>query len=172
MSKFSSLDKLDAVNRYINGIESYRDIGKSIGIDHKSIVKWVRQFKNNGFNAFMNKCTTYTSTFKLEVLNYMAEHGTSLCETAAIFNIPAHSTVANWKMKLETSGIGALRSNKERDIPMKNKANKQTNHNSTKGSVKELEDRIKQLEMENEYLKKLNALVQSKEKSTMKTKRK
>ena len=40
------------------------------------------------------------------------------------------------------------------------------------GSVEELEERIKQLEMENEYLKKLNALVQHKEKSPNRTKHK
>ena len=31
----------------------------------------------------------YTKQFKLDVLNYMIEHGTSLNETAAIFKIPA-----------------------------------------------------------------------------------
>lgn len=40
------------------------------------------------------------------------------------------------------------------------------------GSVEALEQRIRQLEMENEYLKKLNALVQDKEKSPNKTKHK
>ncbi|PYF01283.1 hypothetical protein BJ095_1822 [Ureibacillus chungkukjangi] len=40
------------------------------------------------------------------------------------------------------------------------------------GSVEELEARIKQLEMENAYLKKLNTLVQMKEKLPTKSKRK
>ncbi|MCZ2258198.1 transposase [Sporosarcina sp. G11-34] len=42
--------------------------------------------------------------------------------------------------------------------------------NTANYSVESLEARIKQLEMENEYLKKLNALVQNKEKSPKKTK--
>lgn len=82
--------------------KSYREIGKSIEIDHKSIVKWVRQYNYNGAEALVKRCTSYTQMFKLEVLQYMTENGTSLCESAAIFNIPAHSTLAVWKRKFET----------------------------------------------------------------------
>ncbi len=49
---------------------------------------------------------------------------------------------------------------------MKKEAGKQTKQALDSGSVEALEKRIKQLEMENEYLKKLNALVQDKEKSS------
>ena len=49
---------------------------------------------------------------------------------------------------------------------------KQTKQTPAEGSVEALEARIKQLRMENAYLKKLNALVQNKEKSPNKTKRK
>ncbi|MBG9578442.1 transposase, partial [Bacillus thuringiensis] len=55
---------------------------------------------------------------------------------------------------------------------MKKDSNKQLKQALADGSVEALEARIKQLEMENEYLKKLNALVQNKEKSRDKTKRK
>ncbi|COS68046.1 Uncharacterised protein [Streptococcus pneumoniae] len=55
---------------------------------------------------------------------------------------------------------------------MKKDSNKQLKQALAEGSVEALEARIKQLEMENEYLKKLNALVQNKEKSQNKTKRK
>ena len=99
----------------------------------------------------------------------MTENGTSLCETAAIFNIPAHSTLAVWKRKFETQGIEALQSQEQGRLSMKKDSNKQS---STDRSFEALEDRIKQLEMENEYLKKLNALVQNKEKSPNKTKHK
>ncbi|GAB0171985.1 hypothetical protein LSPCS325_54220, partial [Lysinibacillus sp. CTST325] len=48
---------------------------------------------------------------------------------------------------------------------MKKEFNKQSKQSPVEGSTETLEARIKQLEMENEYLKKLNALVQNKEKS-------
>ncbi len=54
---------------------------------------------------------------------------------------------------------------------MKKNSNSSTKR-SVEGSVEALEERIKQLEMENEYLKKLNALVRNKEKSPIRTKHK
>ena len=53
---------------------------------------------------------------------------------------------------------------------MKKELNKQPKQAPIEGSTEALQARIKQLEMENEYLKKLNALVQNKEKSLRKTK--
>ena len=47
---------------------------------------------------------------------------------------------------------------------------RQANNVLAEGSSEALQVRIKQLEMKNEYLKKLNALVQVKEKSPKKTK--
>ncbi|MEY9980662.1 CRISPR/Cas system-associated protein endoribonuclease Cas2, partial [Lysinibacillus sp. RC79] len=55
---------------------------------------------------------------------------------------------------------------------MKKEFNKQSKQSPVEGSTEALEAHIKQLEMENEYLKKLNALVQNKEKSPNRTKHK
>lgn len=55
---------------------------------------------------------------------------------------------------------------------MKKEPMKQSKQVPAEGYVEALEARIKQLEMENAYLKKLKALVQKKEKSPNKTKHK
>ena len=93
-------------------------------------------------------------------------------ETAAIFNIAAPSTILVWKKQFKTQGLDALQSKKKVRPSMKKDTKKQTKSTPLEGSVEALEARIKQLEMENEYLKKLNALVQIKKKSPKKTKRK
>ena len=36
----------------------------------------------------------------------MIENGTSISETAAIFNIPSYETVRKWKVAYETEGYG------------------------------------------------------------------
>ncbi|MGM7721342.1 transposase, partial [Metabacillus sp. Hm71] len=89
MAKFSAEDKLQAVQRYLNGNESSYELAKSLGTDNKAILKWVKQYEYNGVEAFVKLYTNYTQQFKLDVLNYMIEHGTSIMETAAIFNIAA-----------------------------------------------------------------------------------
>ena len=68
-------------------------------------------------------------------------------------------------------GLDALISKKKGRPSMKKEIESSTN-NPAEGSVKELEERIKQLEMENAYLKKLNTLVQMQEKLQTKSKRK
>jgi transposase-like protein len=169
MAKFTADDKLQAVKRFLNGNESSHEIGKSIGTDNKAVLKWVKQYEYNGLEAFVKPYTDYTLQFKIDVLNYMVEYGKSLNETAAIFNIAAPSTILVWKRKFETD---TLQSKKKGRLSMENGTKKQTKATLIEGSVEALEARIKQLEMENEYLKKLNALVQSKDKSPSKTKRK
>ncbi len=100
----------------------------------------------------------------------MIEHGTSFIETAAIFNIATPSTLRSWNKQLETKGFDALQSKKKGRPSMKKETNKQPKQTPVEGSTEALQARIKQLEMENEYLKKLNALVQAKETSPKKTK--
>ena len=99
----------------------------------------------------------------------MTEHGTSLYETA-IFKIAAASSIQNWKKQFETQGKDALQPKKKGRLSMKKETAKQPKKIPVEGSTEALQARIKQLEMENEYLKKLNALVQAKEKSPRKTK--
>ena len=53
---------------------------------------------------------------------------------------------------------------------MKKESNKQPKQTPVAGSTEALQAEIERLRMENEYLKKLNALVRSKEKSPKKTK--
>ncbi len=94
MFKYTAEDKIQAVVRYLNGKESSNDIAKSLGTDNKAILKWVKQYEYNGVGAFIQPYTNYTRMFKMNVLNFMIENGTSLNETAAIFKIPAPSTIS------------------------------------------------------------------------------
>lgn len=48
MAKFTTEDKLQAVNRYLNGNESSYEIAKSLGTNHKAILKWVKQYEYSG----------------------------------------------------------------------------------------------------------------------------
>ena len=170
MAKFTAEEKLQAVLRYMNGNESFKTIAQSIGADEKNIRVWKKQYEHNGAEAFVKRYTNYSAQFKLDVLNFMIENGTSLNETAAIFGIAAPSTILQWQKQFETKGFDALQSKKKGRPSMKKETNKQPKQVLGEGSPEALQARIKQLEMENAYLKKLNALVQAKEKSPKKTK--
>ena len=164
MAKFTAIQKLEAVNRAITGNESYVAIAHSLGVDDSSIHKWVQQYEHRGVEAFVKKYTNYSTQYKLDVLNYMIENGTSLYETAAIFKIPSPSTIYQWKQLLEKQGVNALQSKTKGRPSMKNELNTKVKKELVPGSIEALQAEIEQLRMENDYLKKLNALVQNKEK--------
>jgi transposase len=168
MAKITAEEKLQAVKRYLEGKEGQGCIANSIGVTKSILQAWIRQYHHHGESTFVRSYTTYSLEDKLKVLNYMKEHRMSIRETAAIFNLPTHSALLRWKSQLETEGVDALISKKKGRPSMKEKK-KPT---QVEGSTEALQAEIERLRMENAYLKKLNALVQSKEKSQSKTKRK
>lgn len=171
MFMFSPKDKMTAVERYLLGTESQREVAASIGVCHSHLRSWIRHYQYHGPAAFENTCTSYAVETKLEILAYMHEHGLSVRKTAAIFNIPAHATLQRWLKIVERDGPDGLRPTKKGDPVMKkNTSNQETNPSSKDPSVKALQAEIEYLRMENAYLKKLNALVQNKEKSQKRTK--
>lgn len=61
MAKFTAEDKLQAVERYLNGNESSNEIAKSLRTDNKAILKWVKQYEYNGVEAFIKRYTNYSA---------------------------------------------------------------------------------------------------------------
>jgi transposase len=169
MVKFNADDKLLAVQRYLDGIGTYASIGAAIGTSENIVRTWVMQYEHHGEEAFNKSYTSYSAQFKLDVLNYMNDHGTSPNETAAIFKITSPALIRKWRIQFETQGIDALESKKKGRLTMKKKSKKIT---TVEGSVEALQAEIEDLRMEIAYLKKLNALVQNKEKLQSETKRK
>lgn len=172
MAKLTVEQRIQAVQRYVNGHESMNEIAKDTGVTIRVIGDWVRLYQVNGIEAFLKSYTNYSAEYKMSVLNYMNETGTSSIDTAAIFNISSPGMIRNWKKKFEIGGYDALVSKKKGQSSMKKDTKKTMKSTPAEGSVEELEARIKQLEMENAYLKKLNTLVQMQEKLPTKLKRK
>ncbi|PEL07405.1 IS3 family transposase [Bacillus sp. AFS017336] len=159
MTKFTSDERLIAVKRYLEGDESLKEISDSIGVDHSVFLTWIQKYQYHGEKAFQKSYTSYNLQFKLDVLNYMNEQGTSIRETAAIFNIPTPSTLYQWKRQLETIGKDALVS-KKKGRPSLNKKNLNTGSNKevAEGSIEALRAENERLRMENAYFKKVECL--------------
>lgn len=174
MSKYTVEVKLQAVERYLTGNESYQTIAESIGAAKSQVITWVKLFEAQGEKGFKKGYTSYSSGFKLDVLNFMNETGASLLETASKFNISSPSTVYKWEELLKTKGLDALEPKKKGHASMKKETKKIEARKviSAEDSVETLQAKIERLEMENAYLKKLNALVQMQEKLQTKSKRK
>jgi transposase len=166
LAKFTAAEKIIAVKRYLEGHTGYQTLAQEIGVHVSKLQYWVKKYQYHGEAAFLKTYTNYTPEYKLDVINYMNEHGTSIIETAARFNLSSESILWKWQNTLSTQGWMALEP-KERGRPtMKKDLQKPTNKTApTEGSVEALQAELEFLRMENAYLKKLNALVQSKGKS-------
>ncbi|UPM55051.1 IS3 family transposase [Gottfriedia acidiceleris] len=169
MAKFTLDQKITVVNEYLEGKGSLRSIGKKYGIYHKHIHKWVALFNTHGLEGLNSRYTNYSGEFKMNVLTYMNETGSSVLETAAAFNIPAPSTIFKWQSILEEKGVDALYSKKRGRPIMKRETKKKQ---VVEGSQEALLAEIERLKMENAYFKKVECLSSRGEKITERQKAK
>lgn len=169
MTKYTFETKLKAVQDYLEGKDSYKDVARKYNTTKVMVQTWVKQFREHGPEAFQQQYTNHSVEFKMDVLNYLERTGASMIETAAVFNLSSHSTVRKWKQLFETGGIGALQPKEKGRPSMKKKVDK---NQPAEGSEEALRVELERLRMENAYLKKLHALIQEKERLQTKTKRK
>lgn len=172
MAKFTAEEKLQIVLRYLKGNESIHNIAKEVSVTPSIVSGWIRLYEQFGLEAFFKSYTSYSLEFKLKVLNYMNETGTSSIDTAAIFNISSPGMIRNWRNAFETGGIVALQPKKKGRPSMKKESKLSQKQRPAEGSVEALRAENERLRMENAYLKKLNALVQEQEKLQTRSKRK
>ena len=174
--KYTKAFKTNTVRKYLNGHLSSAEFSKKHSLNDATLRRWASRYKQHGKSAFdveLKVSTRYDASFKRSVLQKMEDDGLSYSATAALFNLGSQCAVARWKRLYERGGIDALKSKGER---MPAKVNKSHKDNTDKNLTAEQEALAKALEeleylrAENAYLKKLDALMQSK-KSAPKKKR-
>lgn len=142
-----------------------RSIAQKYQIPAKGVIsKWVLQYKKYGAEGLVVQSgrRIYGGSFKVSVLNWLKQHRASLTETALNFGISEPSTVWLWQRKFESGGIDALFGREGRTSTMtpKKKSTKKK-ITSSQSELAKLREENELLKIENEYLKKLRALVQS-----------
>lgn len=169
MIKYSLETKLKVVQDVLKLGMSYRDAAKTFHIAKSAIQRWVAHYEKHGVDGLTTKSKTYSGDFKVHVVEYMHENNMSFCDGALHFGLPSDATVGVWDRIYREEGPEALcQNNRWRTSTMVKE--KCENSKIENMSEEDLIAEVKRLRMENEYLKKLNALVQAKEKSAKKTK--
>lgn len=160
MSKYSYEEKLEAVLRVIEKGMSYNASAKVLGTAQRQVQRWVSRYEKYGPEGLQLHNGTYTGEFKQYVIEYMHREHLSANQTAVIFKMPAETQILNWERIYYEEGPEALYIDRR---GRKAKMPKETSPNKKQLRPEVEEDLIKEvqrLRMENEYLKKLNALVQ------------
>lgn len=175
MSKYTEQFRHTVVQEYLTGPGGYRAVSQLYGIVNRSLVaRWVAAFQLHGNAGLKKKRSRYDAGFKFSVLQHMWENRLSITQTAAQFDIRRYSTVGDWERAYREGGIEALApapTNKVKKITMPETKPAAPAAEDTR-SREELLAELDYLRMENAVLKKLDALVQARQKSATPKKRK
>ena len=160
MSKYSNEFKLEVVKYCIEGHHGFKSTADHFNIPAKSTVqKWCRKYELHGEKGLLkNLKTSYSGEFKQNVIEYMHTNHLSCLETAIHFNLGNTDIVGKWERIYYEEGPHAVY--KEQRGRKKNMSSKSRKKELSKEIEEDLIDEVQRLRMENEYLKKINALVQ------------
>ena len=161
MTKYSKERKIAAIRAVETG-ESIAYVAKQHQMS-KTLLKWlVRSYREHGEKGLQNHAYSWTAKQKYEVLKYMQENQLSFTKTGVLLGIRP-STIWNWEKRYLENGISGLEDKKKGRKPRTPKPK------LPKTRLEELEEENLNLRIENEYLKKLNALVAEREKRERET---
>ena len=154
MSKYSEEFKQKIVLEHQNERMGWRRLEKKYGVAGALIKQWIAQYQSAG--KFTEPTRHFSGEFKLKVLNYQQEHHLSDPQTALIFGITNQGTICAWRKKYITGGTEALfqKQGRRSKMPKKSLIPNKPREEWTK------DEELAYLRMENEYLKKLTALIQ------------
>lgn len=169
MAKYSYKFKKKVVNAYLNGEGGYRHLAKQYGIPSHSKVKlWVDNYKSFGDDGLKRsrQQENYSFEKKLFVVELYLSSEISYQDLALQEGIANPSIIVNWVNRFRAAGPDALRPRKKGrkktlNKPVDNTKNKPIAEPSVDTSaehVKELEDELLKLRIENAFLKELRRL--------------
>lgn len=163
MSKYTQQFKLEVVQEFLKS-GGLKKVAHIYQINHSDVRKWVLAYQAHGPDGLSHQRQNFTPEFKLKVLMHMAKHQISARPATAIFNIGDMATVLRWQKLYNEGGIAALQIKPKggTSMPQPFDIKKLLKKPLSELTPSEMRRRLEYLEAENAYLKKLDALAQSK----------
>lgn len=169
MAKYSYQFKKEVVNAYLNGEGGYAYLAGKYSITGKSMVKrWITAYKKFGDEGLLRsrKNQTYPFEFKLHVVELYLTTEVSYQELALSVGMNNPPLITKWVNDFRIAGPDALRSKpKGRKKSMKSSKNSHPKKqvdikpiDTSAEHVKQLENELLRLKIENAYLKELRRL--------------
>ena len=157
MTKYRIEERLEAIQAVETG-ESIASVSRKYKMSRQVISQGLRQYQEHGKEGLTSHAYNWTAEQKYKVLEYMHENHLSCREAGIQFGISGSSTVWQWEQRYLEKGIMGLEDKKKGRKPRAPKPKL-----SKTREEKLLEENL-YLRAENEYLKKLSALVAEREK--------
>ena len=171
MAKYSFQFKKKIVEEYFSGKGGFEFIAKKYSIPYSSIRNWVHGYEINGDSALLRsrKNKNYSFEYKLSVVEFYLSNEVSYQDLAIQENINNPAIITKWVNDFKIAGPDALRPRKKgrkkkMDVskrPVSKSSSEEDNLSAINIStehVKQLEDELLKLRIENAYLKELRRL--------------
>ncbi|MFQ9512204.1 MAG: IS3 family transposase [Clostridia bacterium] len=182
MAKYSFEFKMEVVQAYLNAEGGYRYLASKYNIPAKRrIEEWVHAYREFGEEGLMRSRQNkkYTFQFKLSMVELYLSSEVSYQELALSQGISNPSLIVKWVNDFRIAGPDALRPKKKgrkktldiRECKKPSKYDGEKPVDTSAEHVKELEDELLKLRIENAYLKELRRLRLEEENSSEKTAR-
>lgn len=112
MSKYETSIKIKVIKEYEKNNISQSELSKKYKIPQTTISNWIKWYMDNGIEGVSKKLKnkSYTSKFKLFVLQYKKTNNLTFRETAVKFDITNDSIIVNWQRKYDEYGLDGLNS--------------------------------------------------------------
>ena len=162
--KYSAELKMKAVQSYLNREGGLWAVCKKYGIlNEKQLRNWVmwynghREFKERSSakgEIYMTKGRKTTQEERAKIVAFCIEHNYDYGLTVETYKV-SYQQIYAWVRKYEEGGVDKLKDNRGRTKP----AEEMSEIEKLKAEMKILEAKNRQLEIENEFIKKLQELI-------------
>ena len=162
MAKLTREQKIEMYRKRKQG-RSISSLSKEYSV-RISNINYLIQFLNTHGEAILNKDKNvyYSPTLKEEIINEVLFYHRSIVSTAIKYKLSSSGMLTNWIKSYKENGYVIVEKTRGRRSTMKLKSNKEYIDMTSEEKVKYLENKNLYLEAENEYLKKLRAVVHAK----------
>ncbi len=160
---YSKEVKLAAVNAYLNGEGSYMEIAGNYGLRSDSqLQKWIKEYnthgeiksRGSGGGSYMRKARQTTPDERLTIVQDCLANNKNYAAMALKYNC-SYQQVRNWVHRYEKMGTAGLEDRRGRRAGTQPA---RTPEEELRDKIAELERRNRDLQMENELLKKVREL--------------
>lgn len=169
MAKYSFQFKKQVIDAYLRGEGGYTYLAGKYGVtNRRQVLNWVHNYQKYGDQGLMRsrKQEKYSFEYKLHVVELYLSSELSYQELALSEGIRNSALITKWVNDFRIAGSDALRPKKKGRKKILNASDKKTSNKSTETTpvdtsaehVKQLEDELLKLRIENAYLKELRRL--------------
>ena len=106
-SKIDPVEKVNIVERYLDGGIGLRQAGKELGIAYQSILKWISIYKFEGPTGLLNQSQNshYSKELKISAVNDYLNGKGSLDDICLKYGIRSHKQLSDWIKVYNSGGI-------------------------------------------------------------------